>query len=194
MIFNISTERRSIRNYLALFILDIFLLFLDQTKLSFAIGLFIFANIIHSRTFQFFLLKVLTIFLALYLGVSYSISSINAWRETSELLITQTDLTEISSWGVGVTNTEISNLRIDYGLSLFVDFKSVPFYPQDLIEWKKRIEIVDSFFSQSSNMCDMTRWKFDWILIKRDGVPSCLINSERIDVSEYVFVRKLDRG
>ena len=89
----------------------------------------------------------------------------------------------------------ISQLRLNFSQPLFVDFKTHPSHPKDIIEWKKRIDLVDTFFNSKTtedlnrNLIEILKIsKIDFILFSRHHLEIIECKNKKKFVDGYILV------
>ena len=89
----------------------------------------------------------------------------------------------------------VSQLRLNFSQPLFVDFKTHPSHPKDIIEWKKRIDLADSFFNSKSieefnyNLKEILRIsKIDFILFSKSHLEIIKCKNKKKFVDNYILV------
>lgn len=115
----------------------------------------------------------------------------NSWRDSKDIFRTseRSKLEQISSWGVGVTPMEYSNFRTEYKLPLYADLKSVPFFPRDLIEWRRRVTYIETLYSNPMILCSPISEPIDWIMLPSDFVPYCLASFSTVQIANYSVIK-----
>jgi hypothetical protein len=121
----------------------------------------------------------LRIILSLLLIIS---GSIYGFEQTSsayarEKIPVQEDFLKNSELrGVGLVPVEADNLRLGYGLSIYVNSQAAPNASSSIIEWHHRILNAKSIYEKPSRICDSeVRRQVNWIIFPRNQqLPACL--------------------
>ena len=93
------------------------------------------------------LMKFLTFAIFLFIGLSAAINSSNFHIKDEFVL----DLRKRDNQNTDIlVPIDFTNIRLNTPVSIFVDFKSHPLNPREIIEWKRRIDLAQSFYSSSS--------------------------------------------
>ena len=76
-----------------------------------------------------------------------------------------------------------------------MDFKTHPSHPKDVIEWKKRIDLADSFFNSKSieefnnNLKEILKIsKIDFILFSKSHLEIIKCKNKKKFVDNYILV------
>ncbi|MEZ6143097.1 MAG: DUF6798 domain-containing protein [Zavarzinella sp.] len=78
---------------------------------------------------------------------------------------------------------EMARFRLTTGARLFVDFKSIPYYADDIIEWKRRVERCVRWFGQSS-------WNEELIAeMKQEGITHVVVPTQTPITSSHLELK-----
>jgi hypothetical protein len=71
---------------------------------------------------------------------------------------------------VALIPPKMETFRLDSGVPVFVDLKSIPYRDTDVIEWYRRYSLVNSFFAEGADSCALSRQ-----LAQQEGVTIFLM-------------------
>ena len=139
----------------------------------------------------------LVITILFLIGLNININANKNFIQKSKLVETFTNSKDI--WLVqsikSLKPDIVSQLRLNFSQPLFVDFKTHPSHPKDVIEWKKRIDLADSFFNSKSieefnyNLKEILRIsKIDFILFSKSHLEIIKCKNEKKFVDNYILV------
>tara|TARA_Y100000816_G_scaffold290871_1_gene280648 strand:- start:1764 stop:3236 length:1473 start_codon:yes stop_codon:yes gene_type:complete len=164
--------------------------FFFDKKINLTILIFKFKKIF----FSFFLLIIGFFFV---ISLNININANKKFTENSKLVESYSNNEKI--WLVqpikSLKPDIISQLRLNFSQPLFVDFKTHPYNPQDIIEWKKRIDLVDSFFNSKtteefkhflSKILEVSR--IDFILFSKSHLEIIKCKNKKRFVDNYILV------
>ena len=139
----------------------------------------------------------LVITILFLIGLNININANKNFIQKSKLVETFTNSKDI--WLVqsikSLKPDIVSQLRLNFSQPLFVDFKTHPSHPKDVIEWKKRIDLADSFFNSKSieefnyNLKEILRIsKIDFILFSKSHLEIIKCKNKKKFVDNYILV------
>ena len=139
----------------------------------------------------------LVITILFLIGLNININANKNFIQKSKLVETFTNSKDI--WLVqsikSLKPDIVSQLRLNFSQPLFVDFKTHPSHPKDVIEWKKRIDLADSFFNSKSieefnnNLKEILKIsKIDFILFSKSHLEIIKCKNEKKFVDNYILV------
>ena len=139
----------------------------------------------------------LVITILFLIGLNININANKNFIQKSKLVKTFTNSKDI--WLVqsikSLKPDIVSQLRLNFSQPLFVDFKTHPSHPKDVIEWKKRIDLADSFFNSKSieefnyNLKEILRIsKIDFILFSKSHLEIIKCKNKKKFVDNYILV------
>ena len=145
-----------------------------------------------SYSFFYFIITILFL-----ISLNININNNNKFVEKSKLVGTFTNNKNI--WLVqsikSLKPDIISQLRLNFSQPLFVDFKTHPSHPKDIIQWKKRIDLVDSFFNSKSseefgyNLNEILKIsRIDFILFSKSHMNIIKCKNQKKFVDNYILV------
>ena len=139
----------------------------------------------------------LVITILFLIGLNININANKNFIQKSKLVETFTNSKDI--WLVqsikSLKPDIVSQLRLNFSQPLFVDFKTHPSHPKDVIEWKKRIDLADSFFNSKSieefnnNLKEILKIsKIDFILFSKSHLEIIKCKNKKKFVDNYILV------
>lgn len=164
----------------------VFLTLFPNSKLIFLIFLFLLARSA-KRHVAHIGITLLICSISFVFATQNQILVSNSWRDSKDIFRTseRDKFEQISTWGVGVTPMEYSNFRTEFKLPLYADLKSVPFFPIDLIEWKRRVTYIETLYSSPMILCSPISEPIDWVMLPSDSVPKCLATFSTVQIGNY---------
>ena len=161
-----------------------------DNKINLSIKIEKFKKLSHSL----FYLVITILFL---IGLNININANKNFIQKSKLVETFTNSKNI--WLVqsikSLKPDIVSQLRLNFSQPLFVDFKTHPSHPKDIIEWKKRIDLADSFFNSktreefNNNLKEILKIsKIDFILFSKSHLEIIKCKNKKKFVDNYILV------
>jgi hypothetical protein len=186
--FNFIEEKNfeKVKTFFYLFILV--LLSSSNTRFTMLLLLIVFFSSIRKPFFSIVILTSIMIF-TLFMGFQNQSQVDSAWKQSKDIYLSSKELSEVRNWGAGVVLEEFSNLRSEFRFSLYVDYKSVPFFPDDLVEWVKRINTARDLLSNPSQLCASKILGVQWIMIPNESKPNCFKQFFSVQDGNFSFVR-----
>lgn len=50
--------------------------------------------------------------------------------------------------------TKLQDFRLETGTPIYIDFKSIPYAPYEVVEWRRRVLRADRFFREKAEACE----------------------------------------
>lgn len=58
------------------------------------------------------------------------------------------------SGDVYLVPTKMQDFRLETGAPIYVDFKSIPYAPDEVLEWRRRVLRADRFYREKDEACE----------------------------------------
>ena len=186
--FNFIGEKHFEKVKTCFYLLILLLLAVSNTRFTVLLLLIVFLQLFKKAIVSIVILTSIMIF-TFFVGFQNQSQVDSAWKQSKDIFISSKDLSEVRNWGAGVVLEEFSNLRSEFRFSLYVDYKSVPFFPDDLVEWVKRINTARDLLSNPSQLCVSEILGVQWIMIPNESKPNCFKQFFSVQDGNFSFVR-----
>jgi hypothetical protein len=89
-----------------------------------------------------------------------------------------------------LTPIKMQDFRLATGAPVYVDFKSIPYEPAEVLEWYRRIRLATNFYEGKGNACrvlkDFAQEGVTHVVLEKDGrALSCDFVKQTYEDSEY---------
>ncbi len=186
--FNFIREKNFEKIKTSFYLLILVLLAISNTRFTVLLLLIVFFQLFKKAIVSIVILTSIMI-ISLLVGFQNQLQVNSAWNQSKDIFISSKDITEVRNWGAGIVPEEFSNLRSEYRFSLYVDYKSVPFFPDDLVEWVKRVNKARDLLSNPSQLCASEISGVKWIMIPNESKPNCFKQFFPVQDGNFSFVR-----
>ena len=174
-IINVSIVRRSETKILVAMIFGLlFLLALGMKIFAFSIILVLFSEIIGKRALQKIINIAIFVCIVAFAFTSFD-RTLKAYKADKPVLL-EDFLPNLRDKGTGIVPLESDDLRLKYGLSIYVNNQAAPNASSEIKTWVNRVEQVKKIYAKPERLCGSQLLKENkWIILRKGTpIPECL--------------------